>query len=89
MTVLHVRLAVAPGNAWRMATRLGFLAGLATGYVLGTRASYEQRARVDRAIDKVMDLTVNRSRQASKEATWTSPGRSDVPSDPYVGRASA
>jgi hypothetical protein len=70
-----------------MATKLGFLAGFATGYVLGTRASFEQRARVDRALDKVKDLTVNRSRRTPAEPEWTPP--STTSSDPYVGRASA
>jgi hypothetical protein len=67
-----------------MATKLGFMAGLATGYVLGTRASFQQRARVDRAIDKVVDLTVGRGQQPTPPTTPTTPA-----TDLYASRASA
>jgi hypothetical protein len=60
------------------------MAGLATGYVLGTRASFQQRARVDRAIDKVVDMTVGRGQAAA--TTTQSP---TAPTDLYASRASA
>ncbi len=67
-----------------MATKLGFLAGLATGYVLGTRASFQQRARVDRALDKVVDLAVGRD-QAEPSPAEPVVGSADL----YRSRATA
>jgi hypothetical protein len=80
----YVRRSPPTGSTRRMATKLGFMAGLATGYVLGTRASFQQRARVDRAIDKVVDLTVGRGQQPTPPSTPTTPA-----TDLYASRASA
>jgi hypothetical protein len=73
-----------------MRIKFGFIAGLATGYVLGTRASFQQRARVDRAIDKVVDLTVGRAESvAAPEPSTTATATPGATSDAFTGRASA